>query len=186
MWHNLTKDKDCFDIEGSWDSEDIASDSVAATVQARQHRSHILADARVATVEHRAELAERRAEKAEAQLAALLQTKAATLDSMTAITTDAVAKSDAVGGINRQLLDQAGVSTIGAAPSTSSATAAVGSCPACPPCDDCPPCPVSYCDWEDEEPCTFPGQLSKTFSWEGTYSNRSRIASSLLNLSSGH
>jgi hypothetical protein len=42
-----------------------------------------------------------------------------------------------------------------------------GYCPACPPCDGCPPCPVSYCDWEDTEPCDFPGNLSKTFSWEG-------------------
>jgi hypothetical protein len=48
-----------------------------------------------------------------------------------------------------------------------SSTAAVPTCPACPPCDDCPPCPVSYCDWEDTEPCTYCRELSKTFSWEG-------------------
>ena len=35
-------------------------------------------------------------------------------------------------------------------------------CPACPPCDDCPPCPVSYCNWEDTEPCTYTESLSKT------------------------
>ena len=35
-------------------------------------------------------------------------------------------------------------------------------CPACPPCDDCPPCPVSYCNWEDTEPCTYTEGLSKT------------------------
>jgi|EP01043_Picozoa_sp_COSAG02_P012788 hypothetical protein len=154
------------------DSKDTASDSVTTTAQARQHRSHILADARVATAERRADLAERRAEKAEAELAALLQAKAATVELKTAIITDTVAKSDVVRGINRQLLDQADVSTTGATSTASkSAASVVGSCPACPPCDDCPPCPVSYCDWEDEEPCTFPGQLSKTFSWEGTQSN---------------
>eukprot|EP01052_Picozoa_sp_SAG31_P048670 SAG31_NODE_10293_length_1159_cov_1.013208_1_plen_187_part_10 len=43
-------------------------------------------------------------------------------------------------------------------------------CPSCPPCtqldgSECPPCPVSYCDWEDKEPCSFPGTLSKTFSY---------------------
>ena len=45
------------------------------------------------------------------------------------------------------------------------------SCPVCPPCDDCPPCPVSYCDWEDEAPCSYEPPLSKTFSWEGICCN---------------
>ena len=147
------------------DTEDVASDSFTVTAQARQHRSHILANARIATAEHRAELAERRAEKAEAELAALVQAKATNVDSKTAIITNTEDKIDIARGISRQLLDQADASA-GAA--SKSATTTVGSCPACPPCDDCPPCPVSYCDWEDEEPCTFPGQLSKTFSWEGT------------------
>ena len=45
------------------------------------------------------------------------------------------------------------------------------SCPACPPCDDCPPCPVSYCDYEDEAPCSFSGELSRGFSWGGICCN---------------
>ena len=45
------------------------------------------------------------------------------------------------------------------------------SCPACPPCDDCPPCPVSYCDYEDEAPCSFTGELSRGFSWGGICCN---------------
>merc|ERR1711907_566447 len=34
------------------------------------------------------------------------------------------------------------------------------SCPACPPRDNCPPCPVSFCDFEDTEPCNYKGTLS--------------------------
>ena len=45
------------------------------------------------------------------------------------------------------------------------------SCPACPPCDDCPPCPVSFCDYEDDAPCTFTGELSRGFSWGGRSCN---------------
>ena len=45
------------------------------------------------------------------------------------------------------------------------------SCPACPPCDDCPPCPVSFCDYEDDAPCTFTGELSRGFSWGGICCN---------------
>jgi len=30
---------------------------------------------------------------------------------------------------------------------------------------------VSYCDWEDTQPCDFPYTLSKTFSWEGICCN---------------
>lgn len=165
VWYNLTKDKECFDIEGS---QDKASDSVAAMVESRSHRSHVLADARIAAAEQRAELAEWRAEKAEAELAALQAAQATAYPSVstadsTASSATATAPSIDVRGVikHRYLADETDGST--------ATSAAVGSCPACPPCDECPPCPVSYCDWEDEEPCTFPGQLSKTFSWEGTH-----------------
>jgi pimeloyl-ACP methyl ester carboxylesterase len=164
VWHNLTKDKECFDIYGAQDS--AASDSVGTAVSARQHRSHMLADARVAEAEQRAELAERRAEKAEAELAAAQASAypSPAAAAATAVATDTAGETDGDGAADRrQLLGPTDVSAAagtGAAdrrqllgPTDVSAAAgtgshntagAVGSCPACPPCDDCPPCPVSW------------------------------------------
>ena len=158
VWHNLTMDKDCFAISSF--SEEEAADAGAAVRGSdgvSTHRAHVLADARVAVAEERASEAEARAASAEARLAAMVLEQAhhptATATATVAPTAAATA-APTVDSSRRKL-------------TSTSSTKPVPTCPTCPPCDDCPPCPVSYCDWEDQKECSYPGELSKTFSWEG-------------------
>ena len=149
VWYNVTKDQECYDIAGEGDASQLMD---------RMHRSRAdIKSSRPASAPKPRLIATK------TQATTMANTRAASRARPLAIPN---AMPNAIPNANTEGLV---LSSLRRKDTTNDFRARRNGpkCPTCPPCDDCPPCPVSYCDWEDSQPCSFEGNLSKTFSWEG-------------------